>query len=190
MKEKANKSWATSLYSFDRKMVNIMEYVCALMLAVIMLVIFITVLCRFVFHYSTPWSEEFTRFSFIAMSFLGMGACLTKGEHIEIDVFAAMANKIKNIDKKYIAYKIDDLFRYFVIGGMGTYLLYMYFDYTIKQKMMNQISAGMHLPMWILYAVLTFAFVLLVVHCLFNLILIVKDYSLVRSKESLEGGDL
>ncbi|MGN1413593.1 MAG: TRAP transporter small permease [Anaerovoracaceae bacterium] len=190
MKDKASKKWAVCLHSFDTKLATVTEYVCAIMLAVIMAVMFVAVLCRFIFEYSTPWSEELTRFTFIAMAFLGLGACLTKNEHIEIDVFAALANKIKNINMKYIVYKIDDLFKFVFIGGLGAYLLYMYFDYTVKQKMMNQISAGLHLPMWILYAVLTFAFVLLLVHCLINLVLIIADYSVVRTKESLEGGDI
>ena len=54
---------------------------------------------------------------------------------------------------------------------------------------MNQVSAGLHLPMWMLYSVLTFGFVLLVTHCVLKFIIILGDYSVVRTKESLEGGD-
>lgn len=187
MNKKTQKSWTENLHSFDQKLATIVEYLCAIVLTAVMTVIFIAVLCRFVFHYSTPWSEELTRFSFIAMSFLGMGACLTKNEHIEIDVFTALVNKIKNPAKKYRVYRIDDFFRYLFIGGLGGYLLYMYFDYTIKQKMMNQISAGLHLPMWILYAILTAAFILLFIHCIMNLILIITHYSVIRSEESMKG---
>ena len=185
MNKKIQKSWPENLHSFDQKLATIVEYLCAIVLAAVMTVIFIAVLCRFVFHYSTPWSEELTRFSFIAMSFLGMGACLTKNEHIEIDVFTALVNKIKNPAKR-----IDDFFRYLFIGGLGGYLLYMYFDYTIKQQMMNQISAGLHLPMWILYAILTAAFVLLLIHCVTNLILVITHYSVIRSEESMKGEKL
>lgn len=189
MKENAKNSWPARLHSFDQKLATAVEYICAIVLAAIMAVIFMAVLCRFVFHYSTPWSEELTRFSFIAMSFLGMGACLTKNEHIEIDVFTALANKIKDPAKKYKAYRIDDFFRYLFIGGLGSYLLYMYSDYTMKQHMMNQISAGLHLPMWILYAILTAGFVLLVLHCIMNLIFVVTHYEVIRSEESMEGGE-
>ena len=184
-----SKKWVSTLHSFDRKLANVVEIICTFMLVAIMAVIFMAVICRFILHYSTPWSEEFTRFGFIAMAFLGMGSCLTKNEHIEIDVFAALANKIKNIDKRYLIYKIDDLFRFGFIGGLGGYLLYMYTDYTMKQHKMNQVSAGLHLPMWILYAVLTVAFALLVVHCIMKFVIILGDYKIVRTKESLEGGE-
>ncbi len=184
-----SKKWVTTLNSFDRKLANVVEVICTFILVFILAIIFMAVICRFILHYSTPWSEEATRFSFIAMSFLGMGSCLTKDEHIEIDVFAALASKIKNIDTKYLVYKIDDIFRYGFIGGLGGYLLYMYIDYTIKQHKMNQISAGLHLPMWILYAVLTAGFALLVIHCILKLVIIIGDYKAVRTKESLEGGE-
>lgn len=185
-----SKKWVKTLNSFDQTLANVVEYICTFMLVAIMAVIFMAVICRFILHYSTPWSEEFTRFSHIAMAFLGMGACLTKNEHIEIDVFAALANKIKNIDKKYLVYKLDDLFRFVFIGGLGGYLLYMYTDYTIKQHKMNQVSAGLHLPMWMLYTVLTCGFALLVIHCVMKIVIILGDYSVVRTKESLEGGDV
>lgn len=185
-----SKKWVRTLNSFDQTLANVVEIICTFMLVAIMAVIFMAVICRFILHYSTPWSEEFTRFMHIAMAFLGMGSCLTKNEHIEIDVFAALANKIKNIDTRYLVYKIDDIFRFGFIGGMGGYLLYMYIDYTIKQHKMNQVSAGLHLPMWMLYTVLTIGFVLLVIHCVLKIAIIIGDYKVVRTKESLEGGEV
>jgi len=187
MANTSGKEWVNSLRSFDRKLARAIYLVCTVFLAAIMAIIFFAVICRFVIHYSTPWTEEFTRFSFIAMSFLGMGACLTMNEHIEIDVFSAIAHKIKNLDKRYIFYKIDDIFRYLFIGGLGSYLMYLYIDYTMKQYKMNQISAGLHLPMWILYVVLTVGFALLIIHCIINIIVIIGNYEAVRGNASIKG---
>lgn len=194
--EDNKKKWVVSLNNFDKGLATVFEYICTFMLIACIGVILMAVFCRFVIHFSTPWSEEFTRFTWIAMAFLGMGACLTKNEHIEIDVFAAIARKVKDLDKRYLLYKADDLFRYIFIGGLGGVLFKMYFVYTVKQKMMNQISAGLHLPMWILYVALTVGFFMLVLHCITNIIMIIGDYKVVRDKstivdavaEKVEGG--
>ena len=187
MGKASTKAWVNALGSFNQKLANTIFFICTILFIGVMVVIFIAVIGRFLLHFSTPWSEEFTRFSFIALSFLGMGAALAMNEHIEIDVFTALANKIKNIEKKWLFYKIDDLFRYLFLGGLGSFLMYMYFDYTIKQQKMNQISAGLQLPMWILYVALTAGFALLVIHCVINIIMIIGDYETVRSRDSLKG---
>jgi len=191
---KEQKKWVVSLNKFDKGLANIEEIICTIMLLACICVIMMAVVCRFILKYSTPWSEEFTRFMWISMAFFGMGCCLTNNEHIEIDIFSAVMKNVKDLDKRLLIYRIDDLFKYLFIGVLGGWLLLQYINYTTKQFAMNQISAGLHLPMGYLYALLTVGFFLLTLHCILNIIIIIGDYSVLRTKEDIydaiaEGGD-
>lgn len=55
------------------------------MFAVILL-IFINVLCRYIFKYSIPWCEELTRYMFIAVIFLTLNVMVSQGASLRVDV--------------------------------------------------------------------------------------------------------
>lgn len=63
--------------------------------------IFILVISRYIFSYSFPWSEEFTRYLLIWMGLLGTSVLVRKRQHIRltflIDRFPALARELLEI---------------------------------------------------------------------------------------------
>jgi TRAP-type C4-dicarboxylate transport system permease small subunit len=56
-----------------------------LLLASMVLVVFAQVFCRYVLLDSPPWTEEFSRFNFIWLSFMGAVAVFRRKAHLVID---------------------------------------------------------------------------------------------------------
>ena len=49
--------------------------------------VFVNVVCRYVFNFSLIWVEELTRYMMVWLGFLGSGLVLRFGAHVAVDVF-------------------------------------------------------------------------------------------------------
>jgi len=67
---------------------NLEEIVSGIFLVLMFLATFTNVVARYVFNHPIPWAEEFSRYSFIWLTFLGAALCTKHGRHIVIDGFA------------------------------------------------------------------------------------------------------
>lgn len=63
---------------------KIFEYFSALTLAVMVLLMFMQVLFRFVFHSPLAWTEELARYTFIWSTFIASFVAAVKGEHVAL----------------------------------------------------------------------------------------------------------
>ena len=52
--------------------------------------LFIQVLCRYVFNLPLAWAEEAVRYVYIAVSFLGAAIAAREGTHIKIDILQCL----------------------------------------------------------------------------------------------------
>jgi TRAP-type C4-dicarboxylate transport system permease small subunit len=64
-----------------------LEYLLALMLVVITLLVFANVLTRYVLMYSIIWSEEVARFAFIWLIFIGTAVAIKRKAHFHLSLF-------------------------------------------------------------------------------------------------------
>ncbi|NVK30526.1 MAG: TRAP transporter small permease [Gammaproteobacteria bacterium] len=63
----------------------------------IVVVVFVEVIRRFVFNYSSIWGEETARYAFVYLVWIGAAAAVTDRAHIRIDVvFSMVPQKAKN----------------------------------------------------------------------------------------------
>ena len=63
----------------------------------IVVVVFVEVIRRFVFNYSSIWGEETARYAFVYLVWTGASAAVTDRAHIRIDViFSLVSQRIKN----------------------------------------------------------------------------------------------
>ena len=66
---------------------NLEEILSSIFLVLMFLSTFTNVVARYMFNHPFPWAEEFSRYAFIWLSFLGAALCTKHGRHIIIDGF-------------------------------------------------------------------------------------------------------
>lgn len=115
-----------------------------IILAIILVVLSIQVGARFVFSQSFSWSEEAARYLFIWFSYLTACVCALSNTHICIDVL------IKVWPKKIRGAMV-------ILGNVLFFvyclvLTYYGLKYTMSLYASSQVSLGLGLSMWIVYA--------------------------------------
>ena len=65
---------------------NLEEYVLALLLALMVLLVCTQVVSRYALHRSLSYTEELVRYFFVWGTFLGAGAALKRGRHLTLDI--------------------------------------------------------------------------------------------------------
>lgn len=105
-------------------------------------VMFLQVIMRYVFNDSQTWTEEFCRFAFIWMCFIGMSWCIRNGDMLRIDILETFIPKL-GMPLAYLANIATLIFCIFLVKpGIDC------FSAAIES---NQLSAAMHIPMQFIY---------------------------------------
>ena len=66
------------------------DYLIALILALLVIIMFTQVFFRYVLNHSLSWSEELTKYLFVWLVFLGGALCLRDKTHIGVDFFISL----------------------------------------------------------------------------------------------------
>ena len=126
-------------------------FLCILLIAMAC-IMFLQVICRFVFNNSLAWSEELTRYLFVWSTFIGISYCVRKRLAIQIELLAdALPVKARTALLIFVDLVQLVMFLY-LIGPAATYL-----NRTIEN---GQVSAAMQLPMGWIYVAPLIGFVL------------------------------
>jgi TRAP-type C4-dicarboxylate transport system permease small subunit len=75
--------------TLDRGLVAANRWAMIVALAVMAVVVFVSVVVRYLVDYSVPWSEEVARYLMVWLTFLGIGPVLRIGGHVAIDTAQA-----------------------------------------------------------------------------------------------------
>lgn len=113
-------------------------------------VVFLQTFCRFVIFKSLPWSEELSRYLFVAIIALGINLAATEHLFVKIEIIDGYLKG----KAKYIA----DLIR----KGIALYVsvIFMYSGFGLIEIGGYQISPAMGIPMSILYGIIFVGFVM------------------------------
>lgn len=151
------------------KVVYTVEKILA-MIGMIALVALVTiqVVARYVFHVSTPWSEELARYVFLWTTYIGCGMCFSKKKHVVIDLIDELGKKMKN-PKKFAFYvekatMVASLVFLVIFGSQYLTVYYM------KIARMGRTSTAINLPMVIPYASVLAGSLLMIWHAFVILI--------------------
>lgn len=132
----------------------------ALILALMMCIIFLQTFTRYVVFYSLPWSEELSRYLFVALVCLGINVGVANDLMIRID----------NIDHGLS----PRMKRVFEIGRLIVELFISVMFFVSSFDMIRigkfQKSAAMQIPMHIMYGVVAAGFALAIISVLFKLV--------------------
>lgn len=136
---------------------NLEEKLLSIILWTMVFVMGIQVIARYIFNSSLSWSEELLRYLFIWFTFIGMSYCVKQGSHMRIDIIEQLVPKVKST--------------FMVIGdacflAFASYMIGPGFAVIGKLKDSGQTSPAAGIPMYIIYSVLFFDFILVVIRIL------------------------
>ena len=63
------------------------QWLLVALVAAMAVLVFVNVVCRYVFNFSLIWVEELTRYMMVWLGFLGSGLVLRFGAHVAVDLF-------------------------------------------------------------------------------------------------------
>jgi TRAP-type C4-dicarboxylate transport system permease small subunit len=131
-----------------------------IILALMMCIIFLQTFTRYVVFYSLPWSEELSRYLFVALVCLGINVGVTHNLMIRIDnIDHNLSPRMKRVFE--IGRLIIELF-------VSIMFLVSSFDMIRIGKF--QKSAAMQIPMHIMYGIVAAGFVLAIISVLLKLV--------------------
>lgn len=78
---------------FKNKVVKYLEFIMAMLMAVMAILVFMNVVLRYAFHSGINGSDEIARLGFIWLSFLGAVAVMITGGHLGVDMFLRKLSK-------------------------------------------------------------------------------------------------
>lgn len=138
---------------------NAVNALTAVILVAIMVIILVQTFTRYVIFYSIPWSEEASRYLFVAMILLGINIGISQNLMVRIDIIdnflPGRMKKAFEIGRQVLALGISAVFFYSTFGMLriGGY----------------QMSPAMRIPMNVMYGILCLGFGLAVVSVIFKL---------------------
>lgn len=123
-----------------------------LLLVLMATVMTMQVILRYALHAPLPWAEEFCRYCQIWSTFVSIGYCTQRGIMLQVDILVKSLSKCP----QWILETIVKLIIMFV------YLFFFHTSFKIIRLayMSNQVSAGMGVPIYIIYSITTVGFLL------------------------------
>ena len=191
MKNSSGMKLGSIIYKFQKRWASTEEAIWSLLFIAMMVMMFVQVCSRFIFKIAVPWTEEFIRYAFIAGAYIAVGANLIKEGHIEINILGTFFDKIKSVKTRKLLAQIMDIARYGVILFAGIYMFRVEFAYVFKQMSIEAMSTAMHIPMWIMYAIITYGYLSIIIQCVLKIIISLTNHDLIIDKTLLpkEGGE-
>jgi TRAP-type C4-dicarboxylate transport system permease small subunit len=75
-----------SIGAFERWLVRINAAVVVGMMASMAILVFVNVVCRYVFSFSLVWAEEISQYLMVWVAFLGAGLAFRQGRHVAVEL--------------------------------------------------------------------------------------------------------
>ena len=94
--------------------------VAVLLLLIVACMIFI--LCRFVIHVSTPWSDELACFVLVALGWIGASYCCYHDDHLRINALSSLIKKYSKNSQKILT-AVETITQVIICGFMIFFLM-------------------------------------------------------------------
>jgi TRAP-type C4-dicarboxylate transport system permease small subunit len=129
------------------------------------------ILCRYIFGVPTVWAEELVRYLFIVTTFFGAAVALVWKNHIEIDIMDVLLEaKVKNQATRINMVIIINVFRFLVVAVVMTIITKSGYEYAVTVGSIGDRSPAMKLPMIYVHFLVTFGYMMTVLHSLLRVI--------------------
>ncbi len=128
-------------------------YFCAVIFALLVIVLSMEVVARYVFSNSFRWSEELARYLFIWLIFIGASYAVVKKAHIHVDsLFAILPKKAK---------PYAELLGKFVWLAFSIFVVYLGVQQTLSVLNSSQLSPGLQIPLYLVYLAIPVGYLLM-----------------------------
>lgn len=121
-----------------------LEYLCAALLIVIVLVVFANVIGRYFFHAPLRWSDEVAQYMFLWLSYLGALAALMRGRHYSFPNLVEMLPRIP----RAVVKTISELIVVLIL------LVLVWFGWQLVNRLSFQTSLTLGVPVYYAYVAL------------------------------------
>jgi len=121
-----------------------LEYFCAALLIVIVLIVFANVVGRYFFHAPLRWSDEVAQYMFLWLSYLGALAALIRGRHYSVPTLVDMLPSVPRV----IVKTISDLIVLLIL------LVLVWFGWQLVERLSFQTSLTLGVPVYYAYVAL------------------------------------
>jgi TRAP-type C4-dicarboxylate transport system permease small subunit len=146
---------------------NIEGYICRILLAFFVTLLFVQILTREFFGYSIPWAEELATYLFVWFAFFGASFAAKMAAHNRVTFQFKMFPKIVATVSEAIA----DL----IWLGFNLYFVYLSYDFVFHKMNLFWKSQTLGVPMKYFYMILPIAFTIMSIR-----IIQVNYYKLVK----------
>ena len=147
------------------KILRILDYaitgVGVLSLLLLIIIAFIQVLFRYIFHNALPWPEEVCRFVFIILAYAGMAMTMRSNGHLRVDVAISFASR--PVAKFLNVLTLICTCIYCMIGGWRTY------EMLIAIRDMEQMASTVNVAIYVTWIPIPVFLVLTAVYALLQI---------------------
>lgn len=144
-------------------------YICAVLITLMCIVVFMQVVCRFVLKSSLPWSEEMSRYLQVYITYFGTAYGIQTGAHLGIEAFTLL------LPKK--ARKALEIVVQFVSMGVCALILKFGADIVVKQMASGQLSPAMRIPMYYIYVAIPIGMAFCIIRYIISIIQNIKNFN-------------
>jgi TRAP-type transport system small permease protein len=137
-----------------------LEYLCATLLIVIVLVVFANVIGRYFLHAPLRWSDEVAQYMFLWLSYLGALAALIRGRHYSVPNLVQMLPRIP----RTVVKTLSDLIVLVIL------LVLVWFGWQLVDRLSFQTSLTLGVPVYYAYIALPLTAALMAVVVCFQTI--------------------
>ncbi len=143
--------------TFERVVVTANRWIIIAMMVVMAALVFMNVVCRYVFNFSIIWAEELSQYLMVWVAFLAAGLALREGRHVAIEMLQdRLPSKARRMTRHLVALV--------VIVFMGV-LVVLGFQFVLFAW--DQESPVMNIPLGIPYLAVPVGALLLLIHIFF-----------------------
>ena len=113
------------------------------------------VFSRFVFSIPIPWTEELSRYFFIAMIYFGMSLAIKRDIHVRVEIIDLL------VPKHMLPYFriLSDVITALVLGLISYNML----EIIMNAKLINQTSPALQVPIYMVYCIIPITFFLSII---------------------------
>lgn len=129
----------------------------ATLVGLMVVVTLLEVTARNIFNHSFAWSEEFSRFLLVWITFIGASVVYKKGELVALDVLEKLSEKTRKI--VFVIIQI-------VVIAFIAVLTYLGFNTTFSATIMNQTATGVGISMMYVYISVPLGMLFMLVHAI------------------------
>ena len=146
----------------DQVMGTLEKWLFVVLMSLMTIVVTLQVFFRYVIHSSLPWSEELSRYCMVFVTYIGVSAGLRVGTHTCVDFLVVILPE----KARFWLVALGHLVTFIIVAAFTVIGVRM----SLQMMSHGQMTAGLHIPMWVPYSIIPLGFAGGCIRCLQNLV--------------------